>query len=289
MPRLTAVDVLKKLLAKVGIKPGKVEAVESALADETLHYSRTGAETMTRRIAQRISDLGGTVLLGREAVRVEQQDGRVRSVVAKNSQTGAEEHYECDYCISTMPLPWLTQRLTGVTDEVKASADKLRYKGITIHGLLVNKEKCIDGLYIYYRECIFHRVGEPKNAGLRVTPANHSVLIVETTCEQGDEKWRATDEIRQRIIADLEKENICTRDQIVEWNVLPHAHGYPVFRLGFEEHFNKVKEFLATIPNLRSVGRQGGFTYPNMHSAMRTGAKTAEAILEMIAKDNSPA
>jgi protoporphyrinogen oxidase len=188
-----------------------------------------------------------------------------------------------------MPLPWLTQRLTGVSDAVKASSEKLRFKPITIHGLLVNKEKCIQGLYIYYRECLFHRIGEPKNAGLRVTPENHSVLIVETTCEEGDDKWQVTQDVRERIIADLEKENICTRDQIVEWNVINHAHGYPVFRIGFEEHFNKVKEFLATIPNLRSVGRQGGFTYPNMHSAMRTGANTAEAILKMIGTENAPA
>ena len=69
-----------------------------------------------------------------------------------------------------------------------AASRQIRYKPIAIYGLLVKKEKCIDGLYIYYRDRAFHRVGEPKNAGLVVDPPDHSVLIVETTCEIGDDK-----------------------------------------------------------------------------------------------------
>ena len=167
-----------------------------------------------------------------------------------------------------------------VAPEVRESAGFLRYKPITVHGLLVNKPKCLSALYIYYRERIFHRVGDPKNAGLIVTPADHSVLIVETTCEEGDDKWNATDAVRNQIIEDLEIEKICTRDQIVEWHVMHCVTGYPIFRLGFEEHFDRVKAHLGAVTNLRSVGRQGGFTYPNMHGAMRMGANAAKSILE---------
>ena len=42
MPRLSAVDMFKKWLAKVGIKDRTIQAVDSALHEETLHYSRTG-------------------------------------------------------------------------------------------------------------------------------------------------------------------------------------------------------------------------------------------------------
>jgi hypothetical protein len=41
--------------------------------------------------------------------------------------------------------------------------------------------------------------------------------------------------------------------------------------LGFEEHFQKVMAQLQQIENLQSVGRQGGFSYPNMHATMRMG------------------
>jgi protoporphyrinogen oxidase len=280
MPRLTAVDVLKKILAKVGIQSKNVHAVESALADETLHYSRTGAETMTRRIAAYVKEKGGTVLQQREAVRLDMENGRVVAVISRDS-SGAEQRHACSACISTMPLPHLVQRLSpAVPAEVIASSEHLRYKPITVHGLLVKKERCIEGLYIYYRECIFHRVGEPKNAGLRVTPEGHTVLIVETTCEPGDDKWQATQAVRDQIVQGLEAENICKKEDIVQWHVFNQRHGYPVFRLGFEQHLERVEATLKTIPNLQSVGRQGGFTYPNMHSAMRMGAKAAENALK---------
>jgi protoporphyrinogen oxidase len=280
MPRLTAVDVIKKVLYKMGVKP-KVEAVDSALLDETLHYSRTGAETMTRRLAQKVRDLGANVVLGHEAVRLEMQDGKVVAVISRDAQ-GQEHRHTCDACISTMPLPWLAKRLDNVPAEISAAADQLTFKPITINGLLVKKEKCINGLYIYYREQIFHRVGEPKNAGLRVTPEGHTVLIVETTCEEGDERWTVTPEVKEKIMKGLEEENICRREDIVEWHVLNYAHGYPAFRLGFEQYFDAVMNHVKAIPNLITEGRQGAFTYPNMHKAMRMGADAAEKMLKQL-------
>ena len=57
MPKLTAVDVLKKGLAKVGIK-AKARSDNNPLAEEILHYSKNGAEAMTRCIATEITRLG---------------------------------------------------------------------------------------------------------------------------------------------------------------------------------------------------------------------------------------
>jgi protoporphyrinogen oxidase len=164
-------------------------------------------------------------------------------------------------------------------EDVLVAAREIRYKPIAIYGLLVKKPKCIDALYIYYRDRAFHRVGEPKNAGLKVEPPDHSILIVETTCEIGDEKWQGTDEIKERIFSDLAAENICTRDDVVQVNILHSENGYPIFALGFEPQLEKIKSWVKSIPNLQTAGRQGAFTYPNMHSAMRMGARAAEAAM----------
>jgi protoporphyrinogen oxidase len=283
MPRLTAVDVIKKLLARIGIKDKHVKAVDSALLEETLHYSRTGAEAMPRHLMRYVTEKGGRVRLGSELSALERTTGKITAVRYKNVQTGAEERVECDYCINTIPLGRLFARIEGgVPADIMESVKALAYKPITIHGLLVNKPKCLDALYIYYRERIFHRIGDPKNAGLAVHPPDHSVLIVETTCEKGDDKWNAVPAVRERIIADLEAEDICRREEIVEWHVMHAETGYPVFKLGFEAHHERIKEFINSIPNLQSTGRQGGFCYPNMHSAMRMGARAADQILNAL-------
>ncbi|MDB6116393.1 MAG: protoporphyrinogen oxidase [Verrucomicrobiaceae bacterium] len=281
MPRLSAVDMIKKYLAKIGIKDRAIQAVDSALHEETLHYSRTGAEAMPRFISKAVQAAGGVVVQDAEVERVsiDPETNRVTSV--RYRKDGMELELKCDECISTIPIPHLVQRTEPPPPEsVQAAAKEIRYKPIAIYGLLVNKPKCIDALYIYYRDRMFHRVGEPKNAGLTVNPPDHTLLIVETTCEIGDEKWLGTDAAKEKIYADLELENICTRDDVVEAHLLNGETGYPLFSLGFEPYLDAVKDWVKTVPNLQSVGRQGGFSYPNMHSAMRIGAKAAEAVMK---------
>ena len=279
MPRLSAVDVIKKAMGKVGIKDKGVRAVDSALHDETLHYSRTGAEAMPRALTKAIAENGGNVILEAEVTRVVTKDNRVASV--HYLKDGIEHEVTCDECISTIPVPWLVQKAEPSPDlEVLEAARQLRFKPIAIYGLLVKKEKCIDGLYIYYRDRMFHRVGEPKNAGLIVKPEGHTVLIVETTCEIGDEKWQGTEDAKERIFADLERESICKKEDVVEVNLLHGETGYPIFALGFEPHLEKIMTWVKGIPNLQTTGRQGGFKYPNMHSAMRMGATAAQTVLK---------
>jgi len=282
MPRLSAVDVIKKALGKFGLKDkGGVQAVESALHEETLHYSRTGAEAMPRAIAAAIVKAGGEVVTGAEVTAVEMENGKVARI--RYQHEGREKVLPCDDCISTIPLPWLVKKAEPApAPEVAEAAGHLRFKSIAIFGLLVKKPKCIDALYIYYRDRIFHRVGEPKNAGLTVKPEGHTVLIVETTCEKGDFKWTASEEAKQRIFEDLAKEKICQPEDVVEVHPMQGETGYPIFDLGFEPHLEKVMQWVGGIPNLQTAGRQGAFKYPNMHSAMRMGATAAEKTMERL-------
>lgn len=278
MPKLTAVDVLKKGLEKIGIKE-KVKATESALTQETLHYSRTGAETMPRRVAAAITAAGGEIYYNAE----------VKQVIADNNnhinqivfQQGTDvQTIACDGCVSTIPINNLVNALQPTCPiEVEKAAQFIRYKPIVIYGLLVDKPQCLDSLYIYYRNRIFHRVGEPKNAGVVVNPPNYTTLIVEMTCEVGDDKWLGTAAIKEQILAQLAEEGICEPHQVREIHLSHSETGYPIFDLGFEPHLATIKNYLQQFVNLQSTGRQGAFTYPNMHSAMRMGAKAAEALM----------
>lgn len=280
MPRLTAVDVLKRVLTVFGVKE-RATAVESALLQETLHYSRTGAEAMTRRLSQAIVDAGGEVIQEADVYRVNSANNRVVSVSYKKD--GTEHTVQCDECISTVPIEHLAQSMMpACSEDVLHAAKSLRHKPIAVYGLLVKKEKCLDALYVYYRDRVFHRVGEPKNAGMTVTPEGHTVLIVEMTCEVGDSKWRGEESIKSRIYADLEAEGICKRDDIVELYLNHYENGYPIFALGFEPYLEKLKNYVDSFENLQSVGRQGGFTYPNMHKAMRMGWDAADKAIERL-------
>lgn len=280
MPKLSAVDVVKKGLEKVGIK-SKTQSVDSALTRETLHYSRTGAETMTRCVAKAIVDAGSDVILNAEVTQLITDGSKVTSVIYRKDNVDHE--LACDACISTLPINALIRAMQpSVPATVLQAVNNLRYKPIVVVGLLVKKQRCIDSLYVYYRNHVFHRVGEPKNGGLVVNPSDHTVLIIEMTCEIGDAKWHVEESVKKAIYKDLATEGICKKEDIVEFHVSRYETGYPVFALGFEKDLGCANEHVKGFSNLRTTGRQGAFTYPNMHKAMRMGQDTAENLMKSL-------
>lgn len=271
MPRLSAVDVFKNFLEKLRLSKPR-DSSEGALRSETLHYSATGSETLPRSLAASLAQRKSSLHLDSPVIKID-HDGKKILIAETQDSSFNGSHF-----LSTLPLPNLVRSLhPPPPKDIIEAADKLRFKPMTVYALLVKKPKCMDALYTYYRDRIFHRVGEPKNAGLRVKPEGHTSLIVETTCEIDDEKWSGA--ALPQIIADLSAEGLCEPEQIVSHHLIHSAHAYPIFAKDFEESLEKVTSFLARFTNLRSTGRQGAFTYPNMHSAMRMGATAAQELL----------
>lgn len=274
MPRLSAVDVFKNFLEKFRLSKPR-DMTEGALRFETLHYSRTGAEALPRCLAEDLVKRGAHLLTNSAIERVHHHKGRIISVESK------QEHHqdpEANY-LSTIPLPEFIQKLNPAPPgEVLSAARNLRFKPMTVYALLVKKEQCMEALYTYYRDRIFHRVGEPKNAGLLVKPAGHTTLIVETTCEKGDSKWSGN--AFPQILSDLAAEGLCEPKDIVSHHLIHAEHAYPIFAKGFEQDLKTITDYLAQFSNLRTTGRQGAFSYPNMHSAMRMGSEAAAELLE---------
>ena len=272
MPRLSAVDVVKNLFEKLKLSKPR-DTTEGALRFETLHYSRTGSEALPRSLAAFVAQNGATLHAESPVQRVHHQDSRITAVDSPAGTTRS------DYFLSTIPLPHLIQALQPTPPvEVLEAAKQLTFKPMAVYALLVKKKRCMEALYTYYRDRIFHRVGEPKNAGLQVTPDGHTTLIVEMTCEIGDRKWSG--DALAEIFTDLEAEGLCTPDEVIEHHLIHATHAYPVFRKGFEAHLATVTNYLQQFKNLRTTGRQGAFTYPNMHSAMRMGSDAVESLLK---------
>lgn len=271
MPRLSAVDFVRQKLLKFLPQRANL-TTESSLEEETLHYSARGAKALPEALKQEILKLGGII---HTEVDVEAVVESMEEVTVTYQKDGVREEVVSHQLISTIPLSSLIPLCEEANEYIRKSAAQLRSKPIVIYGLLVQKESILDGLYTYYRNRIFHRVGEPKNAGLKVAEG-HTVMIVELTCEVGDEKWE--NQIKERVISDLEAEGLCKSEEIKEWHVMRNAFGYPVYDLGFEVHLDAVESFLKTQPLIHSTGRQGAFTYPGMHRAMRLGADAVEQL-----------
>ncbi|MDH3718852.1 MAG: FAD-dependent oxidoreductase [Planctomycetota bacterium] len=282
MPRLGAVDLLRKLLVKIGLRARYDTEVENALAEETLYYSKDGAIAIPRRLAETIQQDGGQVVTSATITSIKWRGDRVRGVCYDGPD--GPQSIACDHVINTIPIVSLI-RLLGATvpADVRDAAARLQHRPLVVYGLLVNKPTVLDALYVYYRNCMFHRIAEPSQSGLDTGPEGHAALLVEVTCVMGDDVWNDAPSARDRLLADLAAEDVVTADEIVAIHHQRSAFGYPIFALGFEQHHQRVQAFFDTITNFDSIGRQGGFCYPNMHETMQQGANVAQRLIEATA------
>ncbi len=278
MPRLSAVDMLKKAMGRFGLREARDSAVESALAEETLYYSRTGSREMPMALAAFVMRSGGTVLTEAPVTAVEHDAGRV--VAVRYRHAGQEHRLPCDHVISTIPINHLAASLDPPPPPaVQEAGAALRHRPMVAYGLRVAREQVLDALYVYYRDRIFHRLAEPKNSGLVVDPPEHTILLVEMMCQLDDGLWNGDPAALSAVYDDLEREGLLRREEVVETRIIRAEHAYPVFALGFEPHLDAVQSHLDGLENLSSTGRQGGFCYPNMHTTMRMGADAAAVVV----------
>lgn len=280
MPRLTALDAVRQAVRTIGIKL-PAPRVESALLEETLYYSRRGSAALPEAIAREIQRLGGEVLTGIEVRAIDlAADGMHR--VGFSAEQGEPQQRLFSACVSTIPLASLVGLLGAqVPADVQTSAASLQYRSMAVHGLLVRRDRCMDALYTYYRDRCFHRVSEPKNAEVLIQPPGHTLLLVERMCEVGDAVWQGTDQAIAETIQALAAEGLCAAGDVISTLVLTDRHAYPMFSLGFEHHLSRILSWLDRETPIITAGRQGTFSYPNMHQSMREGERAARRIAEM--------
>ncbi len=297
MPRLSAVDAVRQALRKIGL-PVRQPAVESALSDETLHYSAKGAAALPEAIAREIRRLGGKVLVGCRITRIVHEHGEIREIRFERDggsgdhsshskqpeapSTGlSAQSIRPEVVLSTMPVGGFVEFFDPAPpQDVMRAAAQLRHRPMAVFGILVDRPKCGDALYTYYRDRIFHRVGEPKNAGLAVNPEDASLLLIEVMCSKGDAIWKGEEDAWRQVVSQAVAEGWFGPEQILHRHHMRAENAYPVFEVGFEPHFEKLQHWLRRFGNIRSVGRQGGFCYPNMHQSMRVGG---DAAMELVA------
>jgi protoporphyrinogen oxidase len=273
MPRLSAVDFMRKLLPFK--KRNNAGITESALDHETLYYSTTGSETLPRSLASNFIKYGGKLLTDSQLTTIS-----LNPCQANYFHQGREYQWQGDHIINTAPLHTLFGLLGNVAPpEIHSAVAHLKYKPTVVFAILVKKDRCMDGLYTYYRNRTFHRIGEPKNAGMIVKPDHHTILIVESTCEIDDYKWQGSDRYKNEIIAGLEEEHLCQSDEIISWNLMRNPNGYPIYTNGFDTHLEKLNTWIDQQSQLISTGRQGAFCYPAMHTAMQLGKIAAQKVI----------
>jgi protoporphyrinogen oxidase len=271
---LTLWSILKNMFWKPG--------TQITTLIERFHYPRLGPGMMWNTVKQRVEESGGQVLTQSEVVRINHTDHRVDSVVIK--QDGETKVIEGSDFISSMPITELIARLDPPPPaEVVNAAATLRYRDFLTVCLIVNKRELFSDNWIYVHdpEIKVSRIQNFKNWSPEMVPdPSQSSLGLEYFCTEGDELWRTNDaELVELGKREAEYVGLLQASDVVDGCVFRVPKSYPIYDSSFRKQLTTVREFVAQLENLQTIGRNGLHRYDNQDHAMLTGVWAARNIM----------
>ena len=254
--------MLKRLL------PGG-QGVGGRTSKGTFFYPRNGYGQISEALGAAASAAGAQVLvgtrvrgvrLGGEAPGVEVEDGQGVRLIA------------CDHVWSTIPvtvLACITEPAPPA--DVRQSAHRLEQRSMVLVYLVLDQDRFTeyDAHYFPSPDIPFTRLSEPKNYSDTSEPRGRTVLCAEIPCSTEDAVWTADDGALSNIVLQgLAGAGLPVRSRIVEVTARRLRSAYPLYRVGYEEHFHRLDAWVSGLPGVLSFGRQGLYAHDNTHHAL---------------------
>jgi protoporphyrinogen oxidase len=266
------------LLGKGATKNGELI---TTLIDR-FHYPKHGPGMMWERCEDLLAARGHQTLHGLKVKRIVHRNGRVEAVYARNGSTELTE-FAADNFISTMPLRSLIYSLDPPPpDEVLAAANNLRYRDYLTVVLIAKRENIFpdNWIYIHSPEVKMGRIQNYKNWSPEMVPdPSRTSLGLEYFLWDKDEEWNwSRDRLVELGIRECAEIGVIDPSEIEDGTVVRMKKAYPVYDQSYQESVATIQRYLATIPNLQTIGRNGLHRYNNQDHSMLTGVYAARNV-----------
>lgn len=258
-------DTVKKTLLRPRNAP-------RTLVSQFLYPDHGGIGEIARGYARALEEMGARVLTGVPVTRVVREDHRVVAVEHGGRAPGA---VEADHYVSTIPVTVLARAVRPqAPPEVREALARLKHVSILFVYLMLDRERVSPDNWVYLpdHELTVHRIAEFKNFSPNCAPPGKTMVCAEITCRIGDEHWRASDEeLIEIATSDLQRIGLIAPEQVIGAFVHKLPHAYPVYDIQYKENLAPVLEFVHSLHNVDTGGRQGLFRYNNMDQSIDMG------------------
>ncbi len=245
------------------------------------YYPVNGFGGIAQAYGKAVADLGGKLLLGWKIEKINVMEDR-RFEIHSAGSGGKRESYSCDFVFSTIPLDNLARIISpAVPAHVKSAADRLLYRGMLFHYLILKTGQFtpFDAHYFPEKDFIFSRISEPKNYYDSRLPEGITGICSEIPCTAGHELWKLPDEeITRRVVSDLNRCGLKVRVPVIDAFVKRIPAVYPVYDMAFARNFETVDRFFSALPNFVNLGRQALFVHDNAHHTLEMGMRASECL-----------
>lgn len=240
------------------------------------YYPREGFGQIGTRMLEAAVAQGTDLRLGAEITAIHHAGGKVTGLSL------GETRQETDLILSTLPLTALVRLMSPAPpDPVVAAARAMRFRGMVLIYLILGTDRFTEYDAHYFPELSvpISRMSEPKNYAARTDPEGRTVLCAELPCDPGDPWWGMSDEELGRAfcgwLGDL---GLPVKAEVLGCETRRLSHAYPVYDLGFEEHFQTIDDWLLRFEGMLVLGRQGLFAHDNTHHAFAMAEAAADVV-----------
>jgi protoporphyrinogen oxidase len=240
-------------------------------------YPRLGPGMLWSRMRDIVEQRGVPVILNASVESVQWQTGKVVSV-----QAGGKTYRGTQF-ISSIPIRELIDKLDPAAQpELLAAAGKFHYRDFIVVALMVKGRDLFPDTWIYVHDpaVTAGRVQNYGNWSPEMTPnPDLTCLGVEYFCNMSDAIWKQADEdliaLAKREMVQL---GLVRAQDVVDGAVVRMPKAYPVYDGGYQDGLTAVRGFLAGVPNLQLVGRNGMHRYNNQDHSMLTAILAARNV-----------
>ena len=271
--RRVSAGSLTKMVRKIVRSPAS-----KTLAGTHFYYPSDGYGQISRAVATAAVDSGVELRLNTAVRQIELGDPH-RIHVEHN---GSRSTVEADYVWSTVPIAVLTKLVSpSPPAAVRDASAHIESRSMILIYLLLDQNQFtpFDAHYFPGSDVALTRLSEPKNYSGRHEPADRTVLCAELPCATGDKHWNMTDESLAEVVRDaLAQCGLKIRDSVLSTTTRRLTHAYPIYRRGYEVHFEVLDRWASEIDRLLTFGRQGLFVHDNTHHALAMAYAAADCL-----------
>jgi len=268
--------------AVFGARNGKNGKIVTSLIEE-FHYPRFGPGMMWERCEELVAGYGSQTLKGVRVEGIRHRHGRVEYV---SGRTASGEHieFEGSHFVSTMPLKELIEAMDPQPPEkVVQAAQGLRYRDYLTVVLMVNREEVFpdNWIYIHSPEVKMGRIQNYKNWSPYMVPnPSRTSLGLEYFLWEKDDEWTwPNDRLIELGVRECAQIGLINPREVEDGTVVRMEKAYPVYDHQYQEYVHTVRQYLETLTNFQTIGRNGLHRYNNQDHSMVTGVYAAQNIM----------
>ena len=248
---------------------------------DAFDYPRTGAGLVYEKMSELIRAGGSTIMTDTAATRFLRQGSRVVRAWGGDEPS---QNVEVEHLFSSIPLTEFILKLDPPPpDEVLKAARALYYRDHITVNLILNRPSAFpdNWIYVHSPEVKIARIADYGNFSKDMLANERGTCVsVEYFAFADEDLWKMDDAaLIQFASEELDKLGLIRPNEIDDGFVVREKDSYPVYYVGHEPEFEKIRKYVDTFDNVTLIGRGGMFKYNNQDHSILTGLLAARNYL----------